>query len=57
MSVSNDKTPIYPAHQTVLMLVLAPDPPVLPNPTGQLDPASRWTAVRLAQPSPTSPVL
>ena len=25
----------------------APDPPVLPNPTGQSDPASHWTAVHL----------
>ena len=30
----------YPAHPTLRMHLLAPDPPFSPNPTGKLDPAS-----------------
>ena len=35
---------LYPAHPTLWMVVLAPDPPFQPNPTGKADPASRLTA-------------
>ena len=37
---------VHPAHPILRVLLLAPDPPFLPNPTGSLDPASPPTAVR-----------
>ena len=47
----------HPAHPTLWMRRQAPDPPLVPNPTGKSEPVSPETAVQEAQPSPRAPVL